>query len=169
SVRWGGVMQSTATGTPPAPTDRVPDAGYLGPISAAASTPPPTTPGTTPGGGGGAPLPTTTTTAPRPIVAAPVASNQGFWLLGRDGGVFSFGTAPFYGSVGNIPLNRQIVAMAAQPDSTGYWFVDSTGEIYVYKAPFWGSTANVALTKPIVGMAPTPSGQGYWLVASAAG
>src|SRR5207244_6643142 len=41
SFRWGGLMQFTATGTPPAPTDRVPDAGYLGPISAAAPTPPP--------------------------------------------------------------------------------------------------------------------------------
>jgi hypothetical protein len=164
---WGGRTEWGNVGAQI--MDRFPDgdSNYFGPISAPGPTPPPTTPGTP--GGGGTPVPTTTTTAPKPIVAAPVASNQGFWLLGRDGGVFSFGTAPFYGSVGNIPLGKQIVAMAAKPDSTGYWFVDSTGEIYVYKAPFWGSTASVPLSKPIVGMAPTPSGQGYWLVASDGG
>jgi hypothetical protein len=166
SFRWGGLMQFTPTGQTPAPTDRIPDSGYLGPVDKPGSTPPPTTPS----GGGPAPVPTTTTTIPfRPIVTTPVESNQGFWLLGRDGGIFSFGTAGFYGSIGNIPLNRQIVSMAAKPDGTGYWFVGSDGGIYAYKAPFWGSTGNIKLNKPIVGMAATPSGQGYWMVASDGG
>jgi len=172
SFYWGGRSEFGDSGSQI--IDRFPDNSqppnnYFGPIGlGGGSTPPPTTPG---GGGGGGPLPgpTPTTTAPRPVVSAPVAGNQGFWLLGADGGVFSFGTAPFYGSVGNIPLGKNIVAMAAKPDSSGYWFVDSTGEIYVYKAPFWGSTAGVPLKKPIVGMAATPSGNGYWLVASDGG
>jgi hypothetical protein len=171
---WGGRTEWGNTGS--LIMDRFPDGdgNYFGPVSAPGSTPPPTTPTSPPAGGGGGgpapvPVPPTTTTTFRPIVAAPVDSNQGFWLLGRDGGVFSFGTAQFYGSIGNIPLNRQIVAMAAKPDSTGYWFVDSGGGIYVYKAPFWGSMTNVRLSKPIVGMAATPSGQGYWLVASDGG
>ncbi|HEV7535633.1 MAG TPA: hypothetical protein VGP90_08370, partial [Acidimicrobiia bacterium] len=152
--------------------DRFPDGdgNYFGPVSVPGATPPPTTPTTTRPGGGQVPVPTTTTTIPfRPIVTTPVESNQGFWLLGRDGGIFSFGTAGFYGSIGNIPLQKQIVSMAAKPDGTGYWFVDSGGGIYAYKAPFWGSTGNVRLNKPIVGMAATPSGQGYWMVASDGG
>ncbi|HVW33202.1 MAG TPA: hypothetical protein VHL53_11735, partial [Acidimicrobiia bacterium] len=166
---WGGRSEFGPEGSQI--MDRFPDGdgNYFGPVSAPGPTPPATTPSTQPGTNP-APVVTTTTTAPfRPITTDPVAANQGFWLLGRDGGVFSFGTAPFYGSVGAIPLNRRIVSMAAKPDSSGYWFVDSTGEIYAYKAPFWGSTANIRLTKPIVGMAATPSGQGYWLVASDGG
>jgi ribosomal protein L24E len=167
---WGGRMEYGNTGAQI--MDRFPDGdgNYFGPLTKPSATPPPTTPGTPPGGGGSpAPIPTPPTTAPRPIVATPVASNEGFWLLGRDGGVFSFGTAAYYGSIGNIPLNKQIVAMAAKPDSSGYWFVASDGGIFAYKAPFWGSTGSLPLTKPIVGMAATPSGQGYWLVASDGG
>jgi ribosomal protein L24E len=170
AFNWGGRMEFGATGSQI--MDRFPDGdgNYFGPVSAGSATPPPTTPTTIRPGGGPAPVPTTTTTIPfRPIVTTPVESNQGFWLLGRDGGIFSFGTAGFYGSIGNIPLQKQIVSMATKPDSSGYWFVGSDGSIYAYKAPFWGSTANVRLNRPIVGMAATPSGQGYWMVASDGG
>jgi len=171
AFNWGGRMEFGATGSQI--QDRFPDGdgNYFGPVTLGA-TPPPTTPTTTPSptpGGGPAPVPTTPTTAPRPIVVAPVSSNQGFWLLGADGGVFSFGTAPFYGSIGGIPLNKRIVSMAARPDGGGYWFVASDGGIFAYKAPFWGSTGSTVLNKPIVGMAATPSGEGYWLVASDGG
>jgi hypothetical protein len=148
--------------------DRYPDGdgNYFGPINPPGATPPTTRPG----GGGSVPPPTSPpTTAPQPIVAAPVAANEGFWLLGRDGGVFSFGTAQYYGSIGALGGIRQVVSMAADPDGSGYWFVGTDGSIYAYKAPFWGSTGNIKLTKPIVGMAATPSGKGYWLVASDGG
>ena len=166
SFNWGGrteFMQGED-----AMVDRFPDGegNYNGPVDKPGSTPAP--PATQPGGGN-VPVPTTTTTAPAPIVATPLSSNEGFWLLGRDGGVFSFGTAQFFGSIGNIPLNKQIVGMAAKPDGSGYWFVGSDGGIFAYKAPFWGSTGNVRLTRPIVGMAATPTGRGYWLVASDGG
>jgi ribosomal protein L24E len=169
---WGGRTEWALAGTTDQIMDRFPDGdgNYWGPVAPGSTTPPPTTPTTVRPGGGPAPIPTTTTTIPfRPIVTTPVESNQGFWLLGRDGGIFSFGTAGFYGSIGNVPLQKQIVSMAAKPDSTGYWFVGSDGSIYAYKAPFWGSTSNVRLNKPIVGMAATPTGQGYWMVASDGG
>jgi ribosomal protein L24E len=181
AFNWGGRMEYGATGSQI--MDRFPDGdgNYFGPVAlngtAPAPTPPPTTPvqPTPPPATGGtpAPVPVPVTTPPvappRPIVAAPVAADEGFWLLGRDGGVFSFGTARFFGSIGNVPLNKQIVGMAAKPDGSGYWFVASDGGIFAYKAPFWGSTGNLRLAKPIVGMAATPSGQGYWLVASDGG
>ena len=37
-------------------------------------------------------------------------SGKGYWLLGRDGGVFSFGDARFYGSTGGMHLNKPIIA-----------------------------------------------------------
>jgi hypothetical protein len=165
SFRVFGVIQFTPAGQQAGPTDRIPDTGSIGPIEKPGV---PTTP-TTSRGGTPAPVPTTTTTAPAPIVANPVLSNEGFWLLGQDGGVFSFGTAQYYGSIGGLHLNKQIVGMAAKPDGSGYWFVGADGGIFAYKAPFWGSTGSVRLTKPIVGMAATPTGKGYWLVASDGG
>jgi hypothetical protein len=172
AFNWGGLMQIIAADANDATVDRFPDAdgSYFGPVSKPGATPPPTQPGGGNPGGGGTPVPTSPpTTAPRPIVAAPVSANEGFWLLGRDGGVFSFGTAQYYGSIGALGGIKQIVSMAADPDGTGYWFVGTDGGIYAYKAAFWGSTGNIKLTRPIVGMAASPSGKGYWLVASDGG
>jgi hypothetical protein len=94
----------------------------------------------------------------------------GYWQVGSDGGIFSFGDAQFYGSTGNIALNKPIVGMAPTPDGGGYWLVASDGGIFAFgDAQFYGSTGNIALNKPIVGMAATPDGKGYWLVASDGG
>ncbi|HEV3363831.1 MAG TPA: hypothetical protein VG795_06765 [Acidimicrobiia bacterium] len=172
AFNWGGRTEFIPAGSEDAIVDRFPDGNgtYNGPVEKPGPTPC-APPGGNPGGGGGTVPPPTTppTTAPKPIVTAPVAANEGFWLLGRDGGVFSFGTAQFYGSIGHLGGLRQVVSMAADPDGNGYWFVGSDGGIYAYRAPFWGSTGNIKLTRPIVGMAPTPSGKGYWLVASDGG
>ncbi|HEY4411022.1 MAG TPA: hypothetical protein VGO87_14180 [Acidimicrobiia bacterium] len=94
----------------------------------------------------------------------------GYWLVGRDGGIFAFGDAPFQGSTGNIHLNQPIVGMASTPTGNGYWFVAADGGVFAFgDAPFYGSTGNIHLNKPIVGMAPTSTGQGYYLVASDGG
>jgi hypothetical protein len=101
---------------------------------------------------------------------APAPADAGTWLAAGDGGVFSFGGAPFYGSMGGKRLNRPIVTMAATPSGRGYWLVASDGGVFAFgDAGFFGSTGAIALVKPIVAMAPTPSGQGYWLVASDGG
>jgi hypothetical protein len=39
-------------------------------------------------------------------------SGKGYWLVASDGGIFNYGDALFYGSTGNITLNKQIVGMA---------------------------------------------------------
>jgi ribosomal protein L24E len=101
-----------------------------------------------------------------PLIRAKV----GYWLVGRDGGIFSYGDAPFAGSTGNVKLNQPIVGMASNPVGTGYWFVAADGGIFAFgDAKFFGSTGDVKLNKPIVGMAPTPTGEGYYLVASDGG
>jgi hypothetical protein len=101
---------------------------------------------------------------------APTPPDAGTWLAASDGGVFSFGAAPFFGSMGGQRLNRPIVTMAATPTGRGYWLVASDGGVFAFgDAGFFGSTGNIALTKPIVAMAATPTGRGYWLVASDGG
>ena len=54
----------------------------------------------------------TFSTDPTFVVAAPSSvSNltKGYWLVGSDGGVFSFGDASYYGSTGAMTLNKPIV------------------------------------------------------------
>src|SRR6266480_3874067 len=92
---------------------------------------------------------------------------RGYWLAAANGGVFSYGNAPFKGSVG--ALNKPIVGMATTPLGDGYWMAASDGGIFAFNVPFLGSTGNLKLNQPIVAVAATPTGQGYWLVASDGG
>ncbi len=93
---------------------------------------------------------------------------SGYWMLGQDGGVFSFGNAEFFGSAGR--LNKPIVGGAARADATGYWLAASDGGIFSFGATqFYGSAGNIRLNQPVVGMAATPNSGGYWMVASDGG
>ena len=85
--------------------------------------------------------------------------------MAGDGGIFTFGDAPFLGSMGNVRLNRPVVGMAATRSGRGYWQVATDGGIFTFgDAPFLGSMGNVRLNRPVVGMAPTPTGAatGRW-------
>jgi hypothetical protein len=76
----------------------------------------------------------------------------GYWLLGKDGGVFSYG-APFYGSTGSLTLNQPVIAMSSTGDGGGYWFTALDGGVFSYgDAQFWGSTGSIRLNQPVVGM-----------------
>jgi hypothetical protein len=98
-------------------------------------------------------------------------SLHGYWMVGGDGGIFPYGNAPGYGSMGNRPLNAPIVGMASVPQGGGYWMVAGDGGIFPFgpNAPGYGSTGNIRLTKPMVGMTVAPDGHGYWLVAADGG
>ena len=88
------------------------------------------------------------------VAPPPPVAKQGYWFVASDGGIFSFGDAKFFGSMGAKPLNKPIVGMAATPDGKGYWFVASDGGIFSFgDAHFFGSMGAKPLNKPIVGMA----------------
>ena len=99
----------------------------------------------------------------------PRPDGGGYWLIAADGGVFTFGDAAFYGSLGNIHLNRPIVGMAPDALTGGYWLVASDGGVFSFHAPFLGSTGAVRLNQPVVAMAASPDAGGYWLVAADGG
>jgi hypothetical protein len=107
----------------------------------------------------------------KPMVGmASTPDGKGYWLLGADGGVFSYGDAGFYGSTGGMRLNRPVVGMASTADGRGYWLVASDGGIFAFgDAGFFGSTGAMRLARPMVGLASVPGGLGYWLVASDGG
>ncbi len=120
---------------------------------------------------GDAPAPGPSITSNLPLVGmAATPTGQGYWEVASDGGIFTFGDAAFFGSMGGTPLNQPIVGMAATPTGQGYWEVASDGGIFTFgDAAFFGSMGGTPLNQPIVGMAATPTGQGYWEVASDGG
>jgi Peptidase A4 family len=126
----------------------------------------------------GSVAPQVSTTAPAP---AQTTSPHGYWLVGSDGGIFTFGSAQFYGSTGSLRLQRPVVGMTPTGDRSGYWLVASDGGIFSFNAGFFGSIpglgiapagsagAGKKLNAPIVGMVPSSDDGGYFMVASDGG
>ncbi len=106
-----------------------------------------------------------------PIIGmAATHDGGGYWLVGSDGGIFSYGDARFFGSTGALRLNAPIVGLAATPSGGGYWLVARDGGIFNYgDAGFFGSAGSLHLNAPIVGMTATADGGGYWMVATDGG
>ena len=71
---------------------------------------------------------------------ATTPSGDGYWVVGSDGGVFSYGDAEFYGSLGGIALNAPVVGITATPSGGGYWLLAQDGGVFAYgDAPFYGA------------------------------
>ena len=90
----------------------------------------------------------------KPVVGmAATSDGKGYWLVASDGGVFSFGDATFYGSMGNnATLNEPVVGIATTSDGKGYWLVASDGGVFSFgDATFYGSMASTTLANPVVG------------------
>jgi hypothetical protein len=104
------------------------------------------------------------------VGATGTTDGSGVWAAGADGGIFTYGTAAFYGSMGGQALDKPVVGVAATPNGKGYWEVASDGGIFSFgDAQFHGSMGGHPLNKPIVGMAADPATGGYWEVASDGG
>jgi len=111
----------------------------------------------------------------------PPTPSHGYWLVGSDGGIFSFGSAAFHGSTGSLHLQRPVVGITPTADRGGYWLVASDGGIFAFgDAGFHGSIPGSglhpagsglpdSLNAPIVGMVPSTDGDGYFMVASDGG
>jgi hypothetical protein len=73
--------------------------------------------------------------------------------VARDGGVFTCGDGVFPGSVPALGLHvADIVGMAADSATGGYWLVGSDGGVFSYNAPFLGSMGGSHLNAPMVGV-----------------
>ena len=94
---------------------------------------------------------------------ASTPSGKGYWLVGKDGGVFNFGNASYLGSTytlgltgltGSHPLNKPVVGIASVSDVNGHqgiylWAADG-GVFNLGVATYQGSDASLSLNKPIV-------------------
>ena len=104
------------------------------------------------------------------IVATP--GGGGYFLVGKDGGVFTFGNAPFFGSLPGIGVSvNDITGIASTPDGKGYYVVGANGAVYAFgDATSHGSLPGLGVTvSNIVSIVPTPDGGGYWLIGSDGG
>ena len=98
-------------------------------------------------------------------------SGNGYWLVGSDGGVFTYGDAPFFGSMGGKPLNKPVVAMAPTASGNGYWLVAADGGVFAFGdavAPSNNPLPATKLNQPVVEATRT-SGNGLALVAGDGG
>ena len=97
---------------------------------------------------------------------APTPNGKGYILLGRDGGIFTFGNAKYYGSTGGKRLNAPVRDLTLTADGHGYWFVAADGGVFSFgNARFHGSTGNIRLAAPVKSMTAAANGSGYWMVA----
>lgn len=95
-----------------------------------------------------------------------ISSNgAGYWLVGSDGGVFSFNTS-FYGSRGSNTDDGPMTAIVADPLGRGYWLCNNQGGVFTFgDVAFYGSPHGIVVGT-IRAMAAHPNGRGYWLVSS---
>jgi hypothetical protein len=76
------------------------------------------------------------------IVSTP--TGRGYWVAAADGGVFSYGDARFYGSMGGEDLHAPIVGMAATADGDGYWLLGADGGVFAFgAAKFYGAPTDL--------------------------
>ena len=97
---------------------------------------------------------------------------SGYWMVGNDGGIFSFGGAPFEGSLPGLNIHvTNVVGMVPTSDSKGYWQVGRDGGVFAFgDAGFVGSIPGLHIAvSNIVGAVPTSDGKGYWMVGSDGG
>lgn len=108
------------------------------------------------------------------------APGTGYWMAASDGGVFAFGRAGFYGSMGGQRLAAPVVGMAQTRDQGGYLLFGADGGVFSFgDSTFYGSVPATghAATAAVVGGALAPvvngppgtpgtNGLGYWLVGS---
>ena len=105
-----------------------------------------------------------------PVVGmVPTVGDRGYFLVASDGGVFSFGNAPFLGSLpgDRVTPAAPITGIVAANTDRGYFLVGEDGGVFAFgSVPYLGSLPGEGVTTDnIVGIASTPSGNGYWLVA----
>ena len=100
-----------------------------------------------------------------PLAVTP--DGTGYWLVGPNGTVTTYGSAVNFGSVTDKHRHAPIIGIAPTPDGRGYWLVTSDGGVFSFgDAAFHGSMGGFHLNRPVVAMASIPNGRGYWLVES---
>jgi len=82
---------------------------------------------------------------------ASTVSGNGYWLVARDGGIFCFGGAQYFGSGPGRGLRSPAVAMAPTTSGRGYALVSTDGNVLPFgDAQSYGAATAIG---PVVGFA----------------
>jgi hypothetical protein len=92
-------------------------------------------------------------------------NGKGYWILGSDGGVFSYGRVAFWGSMGDGGLSAPAVGLEPERLGNGYWMVTSSGRIHTFGFAEYHGQLTGTPPSPIRRIRRTKSGKGYWLMA----
>lgn len=127
------------------------------------------------------PAPAAPVSAPAPAPIAPSVGgvfnlHGGYVAVGTDGGTFTYGGAPFVGSLAGHTLAAPVVAGTGTPSGQGAWLVGADGAVFALgDAPYLGGANTSQLNAPIVaaealaGDANGVGGRGYWLASADGG
>ena len=181
SLPNSGSSPTDCEGPVPVPGNTLAAGSSYGYVCQTTNVTPPTTVTQTVTATGTAPSgPPVTSQSSAPAIAT-VQPSHGYWLVGSDGGIFSFGSAQFYGSTGNLVLQRPVVGIVPTADRGGYWLDASDGGVFSFgDTQFYGSVPGLglhpagsglphSLNAPIVGMVASHDQGGYFMVASDGG
>ncbi|HZQ98236.1 MAG TPA: hypothetical protein VFC93_05390 [Chloroflexota bacterium] len=109
-----------------------------------------------------------------PVRIAATPNGDGYYVLGRDGGVFAFGNAPFLDSIPGLPPPYNVahggaIAMAVTPTGKGYYILTGDGGVFTFgDAHFYGSIPGLPPPYNVaegIDLAVTPTGKGYYVLA----
>ncbi|HVW32913.1 MAG TPA: glycosyl hydrolase, partial [Acidimicrobiia bacterium] len=98
-----------------------------------------------------------------PSTPAGPQSRSGYWMLGADGKVYSFGAAAGHGDRAGT---TDAVDLEPTPSGQGYWVVDAAGAVANFgDAKALGSVdaSRLAAGERVTSLSATPTGNGYWV------
>jgi hypothetical protein len=99
-----------------------------------------------------------------------IPGDAGYRIFTDRGRVFSFGSAQHLGDLGELRLNRPIVAAVGTPSGRGYIMVADDGGVFTFgDARFAGSMGGRQLNAPIRSIGLDGDALGYWLGAADGG
>lgn len=90
----------------------------------------------------------------------------GLVVLGRNGGIRTFGKAGYYGSKSSGYLKKEAVALETTSEGDGYWIVTKRGRVFGLGSARRLGPATGTVTADI---ASTSTGAGYWLLGRGGG
>jgi GT2 family glycosyltransferase len=97
---------------------------------------------------------------------APTPDGHGYWVVGKEGHVFAFGSAYDLGGLPELGLQREVAGIAPTPDGQGYWIAGRDGAVFTFgNASYLGGFSELGLRIEAAGIASTPEDQGYWIAA----
>ena len=92
--------------------------------------------------------------------------SDGLVVVGRNGGVRTFGEAGYYGSKSSAYLKNEAVAIASTPAGDAYWMLNKNGRVFAFgNTRPHGSPAGIIAAD----LAATSTGAGYWVLGKGGG